>query len=59
MGFCQGNFNSDNTLIGGRTMDYGPFGYIERFKPLWNMWSGGGDHFGFLNQPAAAMKVPS
>ena len=53
VGFCQGNFNSDNCLIGGRTMDYGPFGFIEQFEPLWNMWSGGGDHFGFLNQPTA------
>jgi uncharacterized protein YdiU (UPF0061 family) len=56
VGFCQGNFNSDNCLIGGRTMDYGPFGFIERFQPLWNMWSGGGEHFGFLNQPTAGMK---
>lgn len=56
VGFCQGNFNSDNCLISGRTMDYGPFGFIERFEPLWNMWSGGGEHFGFLNQPIAGFK---
>lgn len=55
VGFCQGNFNSDNCLVAGRTMDYGPFGFMEQFEPLWNMWSGGGDHFGFLNQPAAGM----
>lgn len=24
VGFCQGNFNSDNCLVAGRTMDYGP-----------------------------------
>lgn len=29
VGFCQGNFNSDNCLLGGRTMDYGPFGFVE------------------------------
>lgn len=29
VGFCQGNFNADNCLIGGRTMDYGPFGYVK------------------------------
>ena len=23
VGFCQGNFNADNCLVGGRTMDYG------------------------------------
>ena len=37
-------------------MDYGPFGFIEKFTPLWNMWSGGGEHYSFLNQQAAAMK---
>jgi|EP00945_MAST-04E_sp_MAST-4E-sp1_P005150 uncharacterized protein YdiU (UPF0061 family) len=56
VGFCQGNFNSDNCLVAGRTMDYGPFGYIEKFEPLWNMWTGGGEHFGFLNQPEAGAK---
>jgi len=56
VGFCQGNFNSDNCLISGRTMDYGPFGFMEKFVPLWCMWVGGGEHFGFLNQPEAAHK---
>ena len=37
VGYCQGNFNSDNCLIAGRTTDFGPFGFIEKFKPLWNM----------------------
>jgi serine/tyrosine/threonine adenylyltransferase len=26
VGFAQGNFNADNCLIAGKTMDYGPFG---------------------------------
>mmetsp|Transcript_140584 Transcript_140584/g.244738 ORF Transcript_140584/g.244738 Transcript_140584/m.244738 type:complete len:609 (+) Transcript_140584:280-2106(+) len=56
VGFVQGNFNSDNCLIGGRTMDYGPFGFVQRFQPLWNMWVGGGQHYGFLNQPVAGAK---
>jgi uncharacterized protein YdiU (UPF0061 family) len=56
VGFCQGNFNSDNCLVAGRTMDFGPFGFIEKFQPLWNMWTGGGEHFGFLNQPEAGAK---
>lgn len=56
VGFCQGNFNSDNCLVAGRTMDYGPFGFVERFEPLWCMWVGGGRHFGFLNQPEAGTK---
>lgn len=54
VGYCQGNFNSDNCLIAGRTMDYGPFGFIEKYDPLWNMWVGGGEHFAFMNQPKAA-----
>ncbi len=29
VGFIQGNFNADNCLVGGRTMDYGPFGFID------------------------------
>ncbi len=28
-----GNMNSDNCLLGGRTLDYGPFGWMERFDP--------------------------
>jgi len=53
VGFCQGNFNSDNCLVAGRTMDYGPFGFIERYEPYWNMWTGGGEHYSFMNQPMA------
>jgi len=56
VGYVQGNFNSDNCLVAGRTMDYGPFGFIEMFTPLWNMWTGGGEHYGFLNQPTAGGK---
>ena len=56
IGYCQGNFNSDNCLVAGRTMDYGPFGYVQKFEPYWNMWLGGGQHFGFLNQPLAGEK---
>ncbi len=54
VGYCQGNFNSDNTAIGGFTLDYGPFGFIDRFDPAYQPWTGGGAHFSFLNQPQAA-----
>jgi len=37
-------------------MDYGPFGYIEKYLPLWNMWTGGGEHYAFINQPIAGAK---
>lgn len=32
VGYVQGNFNSDNCLVAGRTMDYGPFGFVEKYK---------------------------
>jgi uncharacterized protein YdiU (UPF0061 family) len=53
VGFAQGNFNADNCLVGGKTMDYGPFGWMEEFSPLFAKWTGSGQHFGFLNQPSA------
>ena len=54
VGYCQGNFNSDNCAAGGFTLDYGPFGFCDEFNPYYQPWSGGGDHFAFLNQPIAA-----
>ena len=53
-GYCQGNFNSDNCAAGGFTLDYGPFGFCELFDPRFQPWTGGGEHFSFFNQPAAA-----
>eukprot|EP00532_Pseudo-nitzschia_australis_P004355 CAMPEP_0168201608 /NCGR_PEP_ID=MMETSP0139_2-20121125/23809_1 /TAXON_ID=44445 /ORGANISM="Pseudo-nitzschia australis, Strain 10249 10 AB" /LENGTH=642 /DNA_ID=CAMNT_0008127199 /DNA_START=541 /DNA_END=2469 /DNA_ORIENTATION=- len=53
VGFAQGNFNADNCLVGGRTMDYGPFGWMDEFTPLFAKWTGSAQHFGFLNQPSA------
>jgi len=54
VGYTQSNFNSDNCLVGGWTMDYGPFGFIEEYRRDWGMWIGSGEHFSFMNQPAAA-----
>jgi uncharacterized protein YdiU (UPF0061 family) len=54
VGYCQGNFNSDNCAAGGFTLDYGPFGFCEVFDPYFQPWTGGGRHFCFFNQPAAA-----
>jgi uncharacterized protein YdiU (UPF0061 family) len=56
VGYCQGNFNSDNCAAGGFTLDYGPFGFIEMFDPKYQSWTGGGNHFSFFNQPVAAFK---
>ena len=54
VGYCQGNFNSDNCAVGGFTLDYGPFGFCETFDPVFQPWTGGGRHFSFFNQPVAA-----
>jgi uncharacterized protein YdiU (UPF0061 family) len=54
VGYCQGNFNSDNCAAGGFTLDYGPFGFCESFDPGFQPWTGGGKHFSFFNQPIAA-----
>jgi uncharacterized protein YdiU (UPF0061 family) len=56
VGFCQGNFNSDNCAVGGFTLDYGPFGFCDEFNPHFQSWIGGGHHFSFLNQPMAAQR---
>ena len=54
VGYCQGNFNSDNCPAGGYTFDYGPFGFCEIFDTEFQPWTGGGEHFAFFNQPRAA-----
>ena len=54
VGYCQGNYNSDNCAAGGFTLDYGPFGFCEIFDPEFQPWTGGGEHFSFFNQPIAA-----
>ncbi|MBT5934947.1 protein adenylyltransferase SelO family protein [Sulfurimonas sp.] len=56
VGYCQGNFNSDNCAAGGFTIDYGPFGFCDVFDPSYQPWTGGGKHFSFLNQPQAAQR---
>ena len=56
VGYCQGNFNSDNCAAGGFTLDYGPFGFIEIFDPKYQSWTSGGMHFSFFNQQIAAQK---
>ncbi|MCH9740926.1 MAG: protein adenylyltransferase SelO family protein [Epsilonproteobacteria bacterium] len=54
VGYCQGNFNSDNCAAGGFTLDFGPFGFMDKYDPKYQPWTGGGDHFAFFNQPNAA-----
>jgi serine/tyrosine/threonine adenylyltransferase len=44
---------SDIFLFRMVKMDYGPFGFVEEYHPLFAKWTGSGDHFGFMNQPSA------
>lgn len=32
-GFCHGVLNTDNMSILGLTIDYGPYAFMEHFKP--------------------------
>ncbi|MFT4809834.1 MAG: hypothetical protein ACI9LX_003191 [Paraglaciecola sp.] len=56
IGYCQGNFNSDNFAARDFTLDYGPFGFCDLFNPRYRPWTGGEHHFSFLNQPMAAQR---
>ena len=40
VGSVQGNFNADNCLVGGRTIDYGPFGFLDVYVSFF--WGGFG-----------------
>ena len=35
IGFAHGVMNTDNLSITGSTLDFGPFGFMERFNPAW------------------------
>lgn len=51
VGYIQGNMNSDNTLISGTTLDYGPFTFMEKFEPYYTPFtSDSGGRGGFLRQ---------
>lgn len=55
VGYVQGNMNSDNNLLSGRTMDYGPFGFVEQYELLWSPFTSDAERkFGFERQPLAA-----
>lgn len=54
VGYTQGNMNSDNTLVGGRTLDYGPFGWMETYDPYYQPFTSDNDgKFAFISQPTA------
>ena len=56
IGYVQSNMNSDNCSVGGLTLDYGPFGFMDIYDRYKNFWEGSGRHFAYKNQ-AVAMSV--
>ncbi|MUG33278.1 protein adenylyltransferase SelO [Psychrobacter sanguinis] len=53
VGFAHGVMNTDNLSITGTTLDYGPFGFLERFDPAWiNNHSDYSGRYTYQNQPA-------
>ena len=54
VGYTQGNMNSDNTLLAGRTLDYGPYGWVEQYDPYYQPFTSDTDgKFAFSRQPQA------
>ena len=53
IGFAHGVMNTDNLSITGSTLDFGPFGFMERFNPAWiNNHSDHTGRYTYQNQPA-------
>lgn len=53
IGFAHGVMNTDNLSITGSTLDFGPFGFMERFNPAWiNNHSDYTGRYSYQNQPA-------
>ncbi|PVD37284.1 hypothetical protein C0Q70_04281 [Pomacea canaliculata] len=52
VGFCHGVLNTDNMSIVGVTIDYGPFGFMDRYDPdfICNASDDGG-RYSYKNQP--------
>ncbi|KAG2499596.1 hypothetical protein HYH03_002537 [Edaphochlamys debaryana] len=55
LGFVHGVLNTDNMSILGLTIDYGPFGWLDKFDPDWtpNLTDASGRRYSFRNQPEA------
>jgi uncharacterized protein YdiU (UPF0061 family) len=55
VGFAHGVMNTDNLNITGSTLDYGPYGFMERFEPTWiNNHSDSEGRYVYQNQPSIA-----
>ena len=55
IGFAHGVMNTDNLSITGSTLDFGPYGFMERFVPDWiNNHSDSNGRYTYQNQPSMA-----
>lgn len=55
VGFAHGVMNTDNLNITGSTLDFGPYGFMERFEPAWiNNHSDHSGRYVYQNQPSIA-----
>jgi uncharacterized protein YdiU (UPF0061 family) len=56
LGFVHGVMNTDNMSILGLTVDYGPYGWLEGYDPLWtpNTTDAQGRRYCYGNQPHIA-----
>lgn len=55
VGFAHGVMNTDNLSITGSTLDFGPYGFMERFQPDWiNNHSDHQGRYSYQNQPGIA-----
>ncbi|AWL28194.1 YdiU family protein [Acinetobacter defluvii] len=53
VGFAHGVMNTDNLNITGSTLDFGPYGFMERFRPSWiNNHSDYNGRYTYQNQPS-------
>ena len=56
LGFVHGVMNTDNLSILGATIDYGPYGWLEGYDPMWtpNTTDAQGRRYSYGNQPGIA-----
>ena len=56
VGFVHGVMNTDNLSILGMTIDYGPYGWLEGYDPMWtpNTTDLPGRRYAYGNQPGIA-----
>jgi uncharacterized protein YdiU (UPF0061 family) len=56
LGFVHGVMNTDNLSILGLTIDYGPYGWLEGYDPMWtpNTTDAQGRRYCYGNQPGIA-----